>query len=223
MIRRLTLALSLAAALLPGPASAAEGRFEINYIPFNFETFIAVTPENIAGASDKTVEVHPNDLRLKEVLAVIERAPAGPPLEEAMVRARIRYPDGRTAFIDQTGGLRFPDRDADLDERALDRLALLLASLTESRFIGRNFVWVAEAVHAHVAATEGWPRSAYRVVITKSRLDYEAGLVIANVYHYDDSKPGRRMDEVPWIGSDESFVLHFDPLSRDLVRQMWFQ
>ncbi len=216
--------LAFALLLLNGTAvAAAEGRFEINYIPFDSETFIAVTPENIAGASGQTVEVHPSDLRLKEVLAVIERAPAGPPLDEMKVRARIRYPDGRTAFIDKTGGLRFPDRDADLDERALDRIALLLASLTESRFIGRNFVWVAEAVHAHVAATEGWPRSAYRVVITKPRFDYEARLVIANVYHYDDSKPGSKMNEVPWVGSDKSFVLHFDPLTRDLVRQLWNQ
>ena len=216
--------LAFALLLLNGTAvAAAEGRFEINYIPFDSETFIAVTPENIAGASGQTVEVHPSDLRLKEVLAVIERAPAGlvdkgrPPIRIADAGAYLHLIQRRT------GGLRFPDRDADLDERALDRIALLLASLTESRFIGRNFVWVAEAVHAHVAATEGWPRSAYRVVITKPRFDYEARLVIANVYHYDDSKPGSKMNEVPWVGSDKSFVLHFDPLTRDLVRQLWNQ
>ncbi|WP_282611228.1 hypothetical protein [Pelagibius sp. Alg239-R121] len=93
---------------MPLPAAGQMPESEtvrIHYIPFDAETFLAITKENIESSATEYVEVHVNDQTFRKLKAILDAA--GPGLVDLYkLRAKITLPFQEVIYIGQSGGVR---------------------------------------------------------------------------------------------------------------------
>lgn len=205
MLRRLIIFFGLVGAFLSGAAASASDKIEIHYIPFGSETYHSITMEGIVKAANYSIEVAPNDERMLELGSILENASSGPPLNESFVRARIRFPGGRTVFIDKTGGVRLPERDATLGETARARVITLIVAFTEARLSESYDPRAGDLAEAYLVDWQARTGQKLNRRLSSAGVDEESGLYILRIF----GRIGQ-----PWID------FYVDPETKALVREV---
>ncbi|MEO3428903.1 hypothetical protein AAFN88_08615 [Pelagibius sp. CAU 1746] len=209
--------------LLLNGAAAATDNVEIHYLPFDLSTYHAITREGITGAAHASAEVGRTDPRLLQVMLDIEMAPDGPPLEEQFIRARIRLPNGWTAYFDKTGGVQVPERSVTLDQTTRDGVDMNLALLTGADTKGLVLEWAVQQAGDFVEKTTDWPKTDYSFRIILAMPLAMADRVIVQVIHHDDIDARPEKDGMVTLGGGKSFELHFDPVTKELGQILRYQ
>lgn len=230
MIRRLPVALAYVLALLLAstPASAQECLFaRVCTVPFHFDYFLPVTPENIAEqGSCARIPLANNNLWQT---AWLLRYVGDGAFEYHFTRAMIAMPDGKAIYIDRFGGFRSKKGDSALSNRDLSRVQSHLDDMLVYHQKQKDWLhwyeWAAQAAHDHVARTEGWSENEYGIGIGAARLSpdespEEDGLVIVSIWHCDDFSDLLSLEKGSKRGGGKSFTLLFDPETKALVRQI---
>ncbi len=181
-MKKLAALLFLASLTLGGPAAAA-GQVEIRYIPFDMATYIAITPDNIAGGALYSVTLDQDTARFRELADLIAGAGKGPSLDEAKVRASIAFPDGRVVFLDQSGGIRRAEGDFGLDDSERRRADALLTEITGAPLSGNCFAEATVLASDFVAASQNWADLRHDALIVSSDTDAATGLCAVRIGH----------------------------------------
>jgi hypothetical protein len=170
-----------------GGAAAAADQVEIRYIPFNAETFVAITPENITRGAVYTVTLDQDTARLRELSDLIAGARKGPVLDEAKVRARITFPDGRVVFLDQSGGIRRAEGDFDLNDRERNRADALLTEITGAPLSGFCFPDADELAKRHLIKLQELADHTDDVHMVTSGIDLDSPFCKVRIRHQTEN------------------------------------
>lgn len=208
--------------LVSACTSEMEGQAEVLYFKIGYETAFPITPKSIVDEHSGSALVEVSDPRFREVMRLIDGAGPGSFYESA-TRARIRDGKGTTIYLDNYGGIRQLARETSLSESDLERVADLLGSIALQQQFGGLPGWAIDATHAYIAENEGWPKSDYNLIYATSPIDYEAGRVVVRANHHDDRNVYDPETETLQAGGGKSFELHFNVLTRALMRTVRYQ
>lgn len=131
MNRNFMIIIALAVLLSQG-GFASSGTMSVAYIPIDSDTFVAVTPDNIADYYVRFCTCSIRTKKLNKVLAIIGSAPRGS-FNRDFVRVRIAVGENKWVYVDNKGGIRTPNGDFRLERADLDEVKKLLNELTRPR------------------------------------------------------------------------------------------
>ena len=219
------LAAFLLALLVAACTPDMEGQVEIHYFEFGFEPFRPITPDNIAEEHSRYGKVEVADPRLQEVMKLLDGAGSGS-FYEGATRARIRDSSGTTIYIDNYCGIQRSILESELTDANLARVVELLWLMTAPRQSSGLPLWAEEATHAYIAQSRGWQRADYTLMMSKPESDAQAGLVIVEVEkvsYRDRFTPSFSAYQRVMAAHSQIFELHFDPETKELVREIRHQ
>jgi hypothetical protein len=201
-----------------------EGEAEIHYVALapDLEILLPITPDTITEMNNSYGKVEVSDPRFQELMVLLDGAGPGS-FYKGTTRVRIRDSQGTTIYIDSAGGVRRNVQESALDYAALERMAALLESMTSSRPYSALPTWAEEAAHSYVAKTQGWPRTDYSLSPGAPRPQAQDWLVIvkvAKVSYRDLVTPSVSAYRRVIAAHGQSFELHFDRRTEELVRQI---
>ncbi len=105
---------------------------KIYYIPFGLATMFPVTVDSISDPM-RIGLVHADDWRLTRALNMIDASGAGS-FDGMAVRAKFEFPDGRSIFIDNRGGVLLPtSAEKSLNSQRLTVMGRFIMQMTQNR------------------------------------------------------------------------------------------
>ncbi|WP_420346950.1 hypothetical protein [Pelagibius sp.] len=218
MIRLLSAVGLVLTLLAAGGEAVANDEVEVIYVGIGYETLIPITRDTIEQSAQVATEVAVSDPRLRAFKALIETAEPGS-FDDNRIRARIRFFEGSTLFMDNDGGIAWHRHRVVLRPAALQQVDKLLTAMVGLALMEPAYDWVTEAARTHVRQNERWHNGAYNVTV-HSGPDPDGSIVVAKVLHRLDTTngaPDYRLVE------PRSYELHFDAGTRALLRKVRYQ
>lgn len=221
----------------------------IYYIPLGTHTFSPVTEENIERGHDRFGTPSVSSSSFFDLLEIFNAAGPGE-LDGHVIRAKIILPAGDVIFVDNLGGVRMPGRpDGQLSEWSYDKVGRLLHDMTaEVEQLDRlrrelscaDDMAHYEKIRDYVIRTQQWSLEEFCISPSSHVQEQLEAQPYTHTLPGNDQIVGKHMqdDQVEYVvhyfgdfinrppgllGGGESFSVHLNTESGDVLRVLYFQ
>lgn len=102
------------------------------YVPFDVSTSAPMNEVNFSRSCADIGELDVGDKRISEILAIIERAEAGPFLDDG-IRVGIALPDSTSLSIDDAGGVIFRGAKVKVDKANFSKIKKIITKIAREK------------------------------------------------------------------------------------------